>query len=252
MSVVVRLRTARPRNGQHKQTAQPHYGSNSTQTAGCGLKTPGRPDGELMLSESLCRTLQPSRVHAIRSIWHKWPALQLPPTRLRSTRACCASQIRQQAYILRPVEEADVAKLAEVEQFCSEFSANWSAASIQEELSKDIALMLVAADTRTNQAAGYIVGWIIADELQVLELAVHPLHQSKGIGTALLTSLMEQSRCDQAILEVKAHNVRAIQLYKRLGFVKVGVRRKYYEDGSDASLMAKALVNIPAGGDGAT
>jgi hypothetical protein len=41
------------------------------------------------------------------------------------------------------------------------------------------------------------------------------------------------------VLEVKAHNWRAIQLYERLGFVEVGRRMRFYQCGADALLMAK-------------
>lgn len=63
-------------------------------------------------------------------------------------------------------------------------------------------------------------------------------------------------RCDadgvEVVLEVKAHNTRAIGLYRRHGFADVGLRRKYYADGSDALLMTRhagaAAVSGPAPG----
>jgi ribosomal-protein-alanine N-acetyltransferase len=65
-------------------------------------------------------------------------------------------------------------------------------------------------------------------------------------------------RCDadgvEITLEVKAHNTRAIGLYMKHGFVDVGLRRKYYADGSDALLMtrhagAAAVAGSPPGED---
>lgn len=50
-------------------------------------------------------------------------------------------------------------------------------------------------------------------------------------------------RCPEgvaAVLEVKACNKRAIKLYEKHGFHPVGLRRKYYADGSDAVLMTRA------------
>lgn len=44
-----------------------------------------------------------------------------------------------------------------------------------------------------------------------------------------------------AVLEVKAHNTRAILLYQRLGFVEVGRRPQFYACGADALLMARQL-----------
>lgn len=51
--------------------------------------------------------------------------------------------------------------------------------------------------------------------------------------------LMPCSHGEGAVLEVKAHNVRAIRLYQRHGFQEVGRRRRFYADGSDALLMSR-------------
>ena len=41
-----------------------------------------------------------------------------------------------------------------------------------------------------QQAAGFIVGWLVAGELQVLEMAVHPSARRRGLGAALLEGLL--------------------------------------------------------------
>ncbi|KIY93842.1 ribosomal-protein-alanineN-acetyltransferase [Monoraphidium neglectum] len=90
--------------------------------------------------------------------------------------------------------------------------------------------------------AGFVVGWLVAGELQVLELAVHPDHRRKGLGAALLARLMADCGCDAsapATLEVRAGNAAALALYTRLGFVEAGRRRRYYADESDAVLMTR-------------
>ena len=53
-------------------------------------------------------------------------------------------------------------------------------------------------------------------------------------------------------LEVRADNARAQQLYRRYGFVQIGIRRGYYQpSGTDALVMRKALGPDPAGRAGA-
>ena len=42
-----------------------------------------------------------------------------------------------------------------------------------------------------DEAVGFAVGWLVAGELQVLEVAVHPAHRRRGLGAALLTRLMD-------------------------------------------------------------
>jgi hypothetical protein len=77
---------------------------------------------------------------------------------------------------------------------------------------------------------------------------------SANLGTA---GCLMSCRCDadgvEVTLEVKAHNSRAIGLYRKHGFVDVGLRRKYYADGSDALLMTRhpgaAAVGGPQPGD---
>ncbi|KAF6253897.1 acyl-CoA N-acyltransferase [Scenedesmus sp. NREL 46B-D3] len=129
------------------------------------------------------------------------------------------------SYTLRPPLPTDVPRLAAIEQQCGELSAQWSAADIEDELNKGISRVLVAADDSSGDALGYIAGWLVAGELQVLELAVGPAHQSKGIGSALLARLMRQCGCDvegvEVVLEVKAHNTRAIGLYRNMGLLKL-------------------------------
>lgn len=79
----------------------------------------------------------------------------------------CGSNRVRDSYLIRPVEGEDVAKLAEVEQECKEFSAGWGRADIEAELSNALSCTAVAADSTTNTPLGYIVCWLVAGELQV-------------------------------------------------------------------------------------
>jgi ribosomal-protein-alanine N-acetyltransferase len=46
------------------------------------------------------------------------------------------------------------------------------------------------------------------------------------------------------LLEVRADNPRAQQLYRRFGFEQIHVRRKYYRDGVDALIMRLELADV--------
>jgi ribosomal-protein-alanine N-acetyltransferase len=82
-------------------------------------------------------------------------------------------------------------------------------------------------------------------EADVLTLAVDPKRWGKGTGTALLAALLQEAvhrGCQQVFLEVRADNPRAQDLYRRHGFVQIGVRRGYYQpSGTDAIVMRKDL-----------
>jgi ribosomal-protein-alanine N-acetyltransferase len=99
------------------------------------------------------------------------------------------------------------------------------------------------------ETAGRIVGYAglfcvqpIAD---VQTIAVLPEYEGRGIGTALLTELLTEARrrgANDVLLEVRADNPRAQQLYLRFGFEQIHVRPRYYRDGTDALIMRHVLV----------
>ncbi|WP_209753541.1 MULTISPECIES: ribosomal protein S18-alanine N-acetyltransferase [unclassified Arthrobacter] len=98
------------------------------------------------------------------------------------------------------------------------------------------------------EAAGEIVGYAglmcIEPIADVQTIAVVPECEGKGIGSALLTELISESRRRRAadvLLEVRADNPRAQDLYRRFGFEQIHVRPRYYRDGVDALIMRLQL-----------
>jgi len=82
----------------------------------------------------------------------------------------------------------------------------------------------------------------------VQTIAVVPEQEGKGIGSALLTELIAESRrrhAQDVLLEVRADNPRAQQLYLRFGFEQIHVRPRYYRDGVDALIMRLQLPREP-------
>jgi len=98
-----------------------------------------------------------------------------------------------------------------------------------------------------DEAIGYGVMSVAADECHVLNLCIDPLYQRLGLGRRIMLSLLAHARrqgVDTAFLEVRPSNVAALGLYASLGFNEVGVRRGYYpaERGrEDALLLACVL-----------
>lgn len=65
-----------------------------------------------------------------------------------------------------------------------------------------------------------------------------------GLGTRLLAWTERAARAAGArelSLEVRTRNAAAIALYERRGYVRIGTRRGYYEDGADAARYLKRL-----------
>ena len=81
------------------------------------------------------------------------------------------------------------------------------------------------------------------NESYVQTIAVAPAHQGSGLGTTLLTRLIDESArrgCKRLDLEVRADNQRAIALYEHHGFTRIGLRRRYYQpSGVDAVVMRR-------------
>jgi len=91
-----------------------------------------------------------------------------------------------------------------------------------------------------HELLGYICWWLIGDELQILNLAVHPERRQRGIGRAMVELALHAMQARHAgtiTLEVRQDNGAAIALYRSFGFTESGVRRHYYRCGADAILM---------------
>ncbi|WP_329250779.1 ribosomal protein S18-alanine N-acetyltransferase [Actinoallomurus sp. NBC_01490] len=94
---------------------------------------------------------------------------------------------------------------------------------------------------------GVLAGWAglsaVGGQGDVLTIGVRPELQGRGIGSALLTALLEEAAvrgCVEIFLDVRADNDRARRLYERFGFTAVGIRKRYYQpSGVDAIVMVK-------------
>jgi len=95
----------------------------------------------------------------------------------------------------------------------------------------------------------FVLGRVIADEAELLTLAVHPNRRSAGLGRARLLEYETQAKnlgAQKSFLEVAANNSAAIALYLSAGYLKCGQRRDYYrrlnEDAVDAVIFERELI----------
>jgi len=117
-------------------------------------------------------------------------------------------------------------------------AAPWSAGALADCLKDATARFLVA--TEGHAVVGFIIGHWIADEAEILNLAVQPEVRGRGIGTALVKALLEDAAFRGALrvfLEVRESNARAIRFYQRLGFRLTGCREEYYRFPVEAALV---------------
>ncbi|MFC4590491.1 ribosomal protein S18-alanine N-acetyltransferase [Sphaerisporangium corydalis] len=97
-------------------------------------------------------------------------------------------------------------------------------------------------------SAGRIVGYAglaaAGDQADVQTIAVSGAMQRAGIGSAMLTELLGEAArrgVTAVFLEVRADNPPAQAMYERFGFERIGLRRDYYDDGTDAIMMMRKL-----------
>ena len=145
------------------------------------------------------------------------------------------------APVLRPMTAEDLAAVMRIERALFPDDA-WSERMMRDELSgvPDSRYYLVA---QQGEVVGYAGLAVVGDQGDVMTIAVRAEHQGHGVGRALLTELItEAARRGAAdlFLEVRHDNARAKELYHRMGFVEIGVRRGYY-NGADAITMRRAL-----------
>jgi [ribosomal protein S18]-alanine N-acetyltransferase len=82
--------------------------------------------------------------------------------------------------------------------------------------------------------------WLMADEVHVSTIAVHPDWRGLGLGEWLLWHLIEQGQnmgAQVATLEVRPSNHAALALYDKYRFEEVGRRRHYYSDNNEDALI---------------
>ena len=131
----------------------------------------------------------------------------------------------------------DLPEVMEIER--ENFSVPWSEQSFCDMMTSDHALFLVAESEGAN--LGYAGAVYAGDQADVTNIAVSDRNKRQGIGRMLLKELIAAIRergVHEVFLEVRESNEPAIALYRSVGFVPVGTRKKYYVDPcEDAILM---------------
>lgn len=137
---------------------------------------------------------------------------------------------------------ADVRSLWAIEKLSFPFP--WSLWCFLAEFANPRSTILLAGPPRSEpwETWGYIIFWVVADEMHLMNLAVHPAHRRRGLARSLLQEALVQARSrDVAVawLEVRPSNTAALALYQSFGFQEIGRRPGYYRDsGEDALLLA--------------
>ncbi len=141
---------------------------------------------------------------------------------------------------LRMMKIEDVPEVVALEQAL--FLLPWTERMFRNEIEKNFLSFPWVLESETGEIVGYVVVWLILDELHIATIGVAPEWQGKGLGKLLMAwSLFWGQRlsAEEATLEVRPSNEVAISLYSSLGFRVVGRRKRYYSNEEDALIMTK-------------
>ena len=137
---------------------------------------------------------------------------------------------------IRTLVTADLDAIEVIERRA--YPTPWSRSMFASELAKPTSICLGAFEGQ--DLVGYVVNSRYVDAWHVMNVAVDPGHQRRGVATQLLERLSELTRDDERrgyTLEVRVSNDDAIHLYEKLGFESRGIRRGYYTDNREDALI---------------
>lgn len=144
---------------------------------------------------------------------------------------------------IRLMADTDIPEVAALEGRI--FTDSWPVISFQEAVDDPIALNLVASVRGDTAICAYLCAQIVLDEIHIHNIAVAEECRRQGIGQELLEYAEAAGRrkgVDCALLEVRVDNEPALAMYTRLGYRRIGRRRRYYRKPvCDALVLLKIL-----------
>lgn len=155
-------------------------------------------------------------------------------------------------FLIRGASEEDLLAVMNINRVCLPENYTYS---FFETILKSFPKSFLVAEVN-GKIAGYIMCRVerifskfqrfkIVKAGHVISIAVLPEYRRIGIAASIMKNAMKILRdeygCSEIFLEVRISNTPAINLYEKLGFIKVDRIKGYYMDGEDAYLMAREL-----------
>ena len=145
---------------------------------------------------------------------------------------------------LRPLLPADIDALLAIEEAATPYP--WSRKQFADGFEAGEFGWGVEADAHL---VAFAIFNSVLDEASLLDIAVHPYYQRRGLARELLAACLhelQQRGSARCLLEVRISNGAAIALYRALEFSDDGRRRHYYPTANgreDALLMSRSLTD---------
>lgn len=146
--------------------------------------------------------------------------------------------------VLHPAGLDDIETILALQEL-SPGAASWTAADYGSILSADGSTCLLAEDRAAERPVGFLLARSLADEMEILNLAVAPACRRRGTGRRLVGAALARAQvrgARQCWLEVHGSNLAALDFYRAVGFVEGYRRRVYYHNPvEDAIVLVRRL-----------
>lgn len=144
--------------------------------------------------------------------------------------------------MLRKMKVEDLDAVTDIDSTC--FPVSWSKAQYVYEMNENVFAHLYVLEI-ADEIVGFIDFWITFEICQLAKIAVVSKYQNMHYAHRLMDKMLavaNKNGCENISLEVRVSNVAAHRLYENYNFIKVNVRKHYYQDnGEDADVLVKAL-----------
>ncbi|MFH1068463.1 MAG: ribosomal protein S18-alanine N-acetyltransferase [Candidatus Glassbacteria bacterium] len=139
---------------------------------------------------------------------------------------------------LVPLEAAHLEEVMAIER--EVFSVPWRIEDFEKLLVNRDAICYAAV--HEGRVIGYSCCWMVIETAELGNLAVTGRYQGRSVGRTMLDATLAVCRkrgVEALFLEVRCSNVRAVDLYERYGFTRIGLRRGYYSQPVEDALIMK-------------
>ena len=113
------------------------------------------------------------------------------------------------------------------------FSSSWDIKAFKSD-ADDYKYFVSKIDT---EVFGYISYRVVLDEVEIMNVVTREDARNMGIASSLLSYLIRNVDASKFNLEVNENNKVAIKIYKKFGFMEVGERKNYYNNGKENAIL---------------
>lgn len=123
------------------------------------------------------------------------------------------------------------------------FPDAWDLKSLEDSFEYDYNHLLV--EKKNGRVMGYVIYSDVQGDAELLRIAVDKRYRRQQVASKLMQSMLDdlvESGAERVSLEVRAHNISAVSLYKKFGFVSLFVRTNYYHEPEDDALIFQKIL----------